>query len=129
MIGPLPLLDRMKTLGTPLCAVITAVVALGCGAPAMLSSPSEHDTPVAADEPRAELKLKVDLTPEQGCEEAFDLAMYKDRGVDLIQWDAAEGTCAGRVIVVRYFPKQLSAEALLEAAKGRAVKAEAITEK
>lgn len=95
----------------------------------MISSAPDHDAPVAADEPRAELKLRVDLAPEQGCEEAFDLAMYKDRGVDLIQWDAAEGSCAGRVIVVRYFPKQLSAEALLEAAKGRASKAEVITGK
>ncbi|MCC6557551.1 MAG: hypothetical protein IT372_31755 [Polyangiaceae bacterium] len=97
-----------------------ALAALGvsaCGAaPAAVAGPL-HDAPVPASEPRAEVRLRVDLTPAEGCEEAFDLALYRDRGVDLIAWDERAGACAGRVVTIRYLPRRMHEAALLAAVR------------
>ena len=107
-------------------AALVAVVSLGgaCGGAASEPASPEFDRLVPASEKRAELRLRVDLAPAQGCEEAFDLALYKNRGIDLIEWDANTGACAGRVIVVRYLPNRTSEDDILKAAAGIAAKVE-----
>lgn len=117
----------MKRLG--LSAALAAFFALGCGGADMTAASPSHDMLVAADEPRAELALKIDLAPEQGCEEAFDLELYKDRGIDLVQWDASTGACRGRVVTIRYLSKKLSADAVFAAAGAHAVKVERVAKK
>jgi len=114
----LPLLAALAVL-----PVLPALVTACGGAASELASPGP-DTPVPASEKRAEMRLRVDLAPAQGCEEAFDLALYKNRGIDLIEWDANTGACAGRVIVVRYLPNRTSEDDILKAAAGIAAKVE-----
>ncbi len=118
--------SSIKARTLPLLAVLAvlAVLAPACGGAAPeLASPA-HDTPVPAGEKRAEMRLRVDLAPAQGCEEAFDLALYKDRGVDLIAWDDNAGACAGRAVVIRYLPGRTSEGEILKAAQGIAKKVE-----
>lgn len=119
----------MKGVAIALCAALTAASALGCGGAAQGPATPQHDAPVPRGEPRAEMRLQLDLTPAQGCEEAFDLAVYEDRGVDLVEWDASRGACAGRVVTIRYLPQRLSAEALLALVRARAARADVIKAK
>ena len=88
---------------------------LGCAAtgPAELG-PGVPDQPVPASEPRAELRLTVDLPAARECEESLDLELYRNRGVELVAWDERHGWCEGRRIVVRYLSRQLTAEQALE---------------
>lgn len=76
-----------------------------------------HDAPLPAGEPRAELSLELDLEQREGCEEAFDLELYKDPGVDLIAWQKPYGECRGRVVSIRYLPRRLSRNALVARVK------------
>jgi hypothetical protein len=101
-------------------AVLVAAVLGGCtGTPAALAAP-DYDRPVAADVPRAELRVAVDLEPSQDCEESFDLALYADRGIDLVSWDDAVGRCVGREVTIRFLTKSLSRAEVLEKVKGLA---------
>lgn len=103
-----------------LCAPLAAL-AVACG-PAATAPPAEMpDQPVPSDEPRAELRLEVDLRPAQDCEEAFDLALYEDRGIELIAWDDAADSCEGRLISVRYLSRRIDAEGVRELARRHAV--------
>ncbi len=106
-----------------LVVALWACVAGCTGAQARLPTVPDHDRPVAASEPRAELSLVVDLEPAQDCEERFDLAIYQDRRVDLIQWDAAGGSCAARQVTIRYLSAKLDGEALLGLVRKLAVRA------
>lgn len=101
-------------LGAALCSALGAA---GCGgADAALRLRGQgHDVPVPENELRAEIHLLVDLVPAQGCEERFDLALYKDRGVDLIAWDERAGACAGRTVTIRYLPRRTSEAKVLAA--------------
>jgi hypothetical protein len=119
----------MKGPAFALCAAIAATTPLGCGGSDPVSIFPAHDTPVAADEPRAQVKIKIDLPPEQGCEEAFDLALYADRSVDLIEWDKNSGVCAGRAVTIRYLSKKTSPEAVVSAARAHALTAVALPDK
>jgi len=94
--------------------LVLAAALVGCGPPPQpAQSPIEHDEPVPASVQRAELRLLLVLPPERDCEETFDLELYRDRGIDLVEWDDAEG-CDGRIIIVRYFPERID-EATLRA--------------
>jgi hypothetical protein len=97
-------------------AVIVAFfVVVGCGsAQGAVRSAAERDTPVPAGEPRAELSVTVDLEPAQDCEERFDLALYRDRGIDLVTWDDAVGRCMGRTVTIRYLSAKLTKDALMQ---------------
>lgn len=99
-----------------LLLLLAATAQVACAGAAGAPPATGHDVPVPATEPRAEIRLRVDLEPAQGCEEAFDLAMYKDLGIDLIQWDANTGACSGRAVVVRYLTRKTSAEKVKSAA-------------
>lgn len=108
---------RAKTL--PVIAITRpAVLALAllagaCAAGPVATSGPAHDAPVAASEPRAELRLKIDLHQRAGCEEDFDLALYEDFGVELIEWREPLGVCKDRHAVIRYLPNQISRDALM----------------
>lgn len=84
------------------------------------------DAPVPSSEPRAVVRLEVDLTRAQDCEEAFDLALYARRAVELVEWDEARGGCADRKLSVRYLPRQISRDEVIRAAKSAAAKVVAI---
>ena len=113
---------RALLLAAPLLA---APLLTGCGAaPRAPSLAPRHDMPVPPGEPRAELRLRVDLAPGAGCEEDLDLALYRDRGVDLIQWDEHTGACAGRTVTIRYLPRRTSAEKILSAVQKLGARAE-----
>lgn len=109
--------------------MIALGAAIGCGGAALTPAVPDHDAPVPAGEPRAEMRLRIDLAPAQKCEEAFDLALYEDRGVDLVQWDGSTGVCTGRIVTIRYLPRKLRAEDLLAAVRVRAAKVEVSAEK
>jgi hypothetical protein len=95
------------------CAALFAAIC-GCAAGAA-GRPNEpkHDAPVPDSVPRAEVALVVDLEPAAACEESFDLALYKEHGVDLVRWDDRDGKCAGRHVVVRYLSNDIKLEQLL----------------
>lgn len=120
----------MTLLRALLTTALTALASLalaGCGGAAGLRPLApRHDLPVPPGEPRAELRLRVDLPPGAGCEEDFDLALYRDRGVDLIQWDERAGACAGRGVTIRYLTQRTSAAELLGAVRKLAASVEEI---
>lgn len=72
-----------------------------------------HDAPVPASEARAEVVVVVDLEARHGCDEAFDLALYDDPGVELVTWDARR-SCRARRATVKYLPARIRRAALLE---------------
>lgn len=100
-------------------------VFIGCGAPAPALSGPTHDMPVPKEEQRAELKLRLDLRAESACEERFDLELYPQDGIDLIQWEEGEG-CTARTVRIRYLPKRISHNALWERIRKNTEKAEEI---
>jgi hypothetical protein len=105
------------------CAALGMVLAgavAGCGSSTSTAPLEAPDSPVPPDEPRAELQLVVDLPPAQDCEESFDLALYQDRGIELIQWDDRSGFCEGRTIAIRYLSRKLSAQQVRAAARAHA---------
>jgi hypothetical protein len=117
-----------RMLARPLTLLASLALA-ACGGAVTEPAMTAHDRPVPAGEPRSELHLRVDLAPAQGCEEAFDLAMYKDLGVDLVQWDTNTGACSGRAVVIRYLPKKTSAERVMGAARALAKKVDPAAKK
>lgn len=78
------------------------LAACGAGRPRIAT----WDTPVPAAEPRATLRVTVDLEAAGDCDERFDLALYEDRAVELVTWDAGQG-CVGRLVEIRYLSRRL----------------------
>ena len=78
---------------------------------------ADFDRPVPASKPRAEISVRVDLPSAQSCEESFDLALYQDRRIELIQWDEQTGSCSGRHVRIRYLSDELKADELLKKVK------------
>jgi hypothetical protein len=70
------------------------------------------EPPAPASEPRATIQLHLDLERAQRCEEAFDLALYQDQGIELIEWDAGH-RCEGRNVSIRYLPRRTSSEKVM----------------
>ncbi len=107
-----------------LAALILMPWLVGCpAAPAIVQAPVDFDRPVDPSLPRAQRDYQVDLTPAHDCEERFDLALYRNRGVELIAWDEAKGACTGRNITVRYLSSQLSDAQLTALVRQHAVSA------
>jgi hypothetical protein len=96
-------------------AVLAALLA-GCAA-----HPPEPDVPAPPSEPRATLRLRVDLARGQRCDEAFDLALYQDRAIELIEWDQGS-RCEDRAISIRYLSRKTTPERVIRAAQQAAVK-------
>ena len=94
-----------------LLPVASLLLAAGCAA-----SGHTPEAPVPASEPRAEVRLRVELVRAQGCEEAFDLALYRTRAVELIAWEPGAGRCTDRTLTIRYLSRQASRDDVLRAA-------------
>jgi hypothetical protein len=104
-------------------SIVAAFLCAGCAA-----AGRAPDAPVPADEPRAALRLRVDLPRAHDCEEAFDLAIYKSPAVDLVAWDGAAGRCEGREITIRYLPRRASREEIVRAATALAARVSPLEE-
>jgi hypothetical protein len=107
-------------------AKVTALATLSaaCAEAAPLPPRDGHDTPVAANEPRATVNLVLDLPQGGSCEEAFDLALYSRRTVDLIEWQPATLECTGRKVKVRYLSSRVSRDEVLKLVKAASVRME-----
>jgi hypothetical protein len=104
--GPVPLADMMTPRPLALL-VLSGLLAGACAA----AGPVLPEPAAPASEPREIHRLAVDLRRGQRCAEAFDLAMYQDHGIELIEWDAGSG-CEDRTIDVRYLPRRTSRDAI-----------------
>jgi hypothetical protein len=109
----------------PYLAVLLACLGQACSATPVAAAP-RHDEPVAPDEPRAELKVQLDLPKTASCEETFDLALYASRGIDLVDWEGPFGKCAGRKATIRYLPKRIPKDELLKTLQKLAKKVEVL---
>lgn len=92
-----------------------AITLSACGERPSARAPS-WDAPLPANEPRAELALELDLEPVSDCDERFDLALYEERGVELLSWDQQgieSRGCSERRVRVRYVPGRITRDALL----------------
>lgn len=87
------------------CALF-ALMTVACAATPQARGPGP-DAPVPASEPRGTVRYELDLEPGQGCEREFDLALYEDRRIDLLEWDDRDG-CRERRLSVRYFERKIS---------------------
>jgi len=100
--------------------VLALTLLSGCGGPpgpqAEHPSPSSRDVPVPASVQRARVGLLLSLPPAADCEEQFDLKLYEDRGVDLIDWDDHPG-CIDRGVDITYFPERLARPQLMQRVK------------
>ncbi len=102
-------------------ALVVALLAAGCGgavAPLLV----EPDRPVPASEPRAVVHVVVDLEATQDCEETFDLEVYENRAVDLVEWDRQVGSCKGRVLSIRYLSGRTDEGSILAAIRALALR-------
>ncbi len=105
--------------------LVLALMSLqACGGAAARSAPPSHDRPVPATEARAEVQLQLELEQRAGCEEDFDLALYQDPGIELIDWKEPFGACKARQVTIRYLPGRISKDALLHRVKQLAPKVE-----
>ena len=95
----------------PLPSSLASLLLVACAATPGARAPT-FDAPIPAGEPRASLRATVDLDPVSDCDERFDLALYEERGVELVSWDDARG-CSGRRVEVRYVPGRVTRDALL----------------
>ncbi len=93
--------------------LIAAIALAGCGG-AAASNAGRPDAPVAASAPRQTLAFELDLDPGSDCEQAFDLALYQNRAVDLIEWDDQTGACRHRTVRVRFLSNRIGARELGE---------------
>jgi hypothetical protein len=111
-----------------LCGLLgVALLSIGCGAASLPDVTSLPDAPVPPGEPRATVQVGLDLEPASSCEEAFELALYASRGVDLIEWQTEPSSCAGRRASIRYLPSRISRGEVLARVKSAALKMEILT--
>jgi len=75
--------------------------------------PTSRDVPVPAGVKRAEVGLLLSLPPAADCEERFDLELYRERGVDMIDWDDGRG-CVERGVDITYLPERLARPQLMQ---------------
>jgi len=108
------MMPAMRNILVPIMG--TFMLLSGCGAHQLVVDPGKPDMPVPPEVPRAQLRASVDLVPTQGCEEKFDLALYQNRAIDLIEWDEQHGACAGRKVAIRYLSSKTSANQVSAAA-------------
>lgn len=114
----------MRSTFTVFLSLLCVGLAQGCARTGGAGARFGHDEPVPASEPRAELALRLDLPRTSSCEEDFDLALYRDSGVDFISWASAESGCSGRRVKIRYLPRRLSRARLLSRVERLASKVE-----
>ncbi len=109
-------------------ALAGAILSAGCGpGPDEAPARDAHDAPVPATEPRAELTLNVNLVARHDCEEAFDLALYKEPAVELISWTGDAGSCENRRVKVRYLSARASRGVIVSRIQKLTKKAEVVS--
>jgi hypothetical protein len=97
-----------------------------CAPARVAAAPGRHDRPVAASEPRGVLKLELDLPKTASCEEDFDLKVYANPAVDLIEWSGNGRKCSGRRVTIRYLSRQTDADKVLAQVKGLSANAKVV---
>jgi hypothetical protein len=101
--------------------LLAGALALACGGAGANAAPvGAPDAPVAAQEPRATLVADVDLPRGAECAQTFDLALYEDRSIVLVEWGGAPDTCRARRVKVTFLSKRTTQDAVLERMKKRA---------
>jgi len=85
-----------------------------------------HDVQVPATEPREEITVTMDLPARSDCEEAFDLALYRNSGIDLVEWDRATG-CIQRRAKIRYVTTRIARDAVVARIRGLTTKMEIVS--
>lgn len=109
--------------------ILPLTVALGACSQRPSARAPTWDTPIPAAEPREQVELRLDLEPVSDCDERFDLALYDERGVELVTWDeqkVAGRRCSERRVTVRYVKGRITREALLARARQVSRKVEVI---
>jgi hypothetical protein len=101
-----------------LLSLAAMALSAACAAPPARPAASPPDQPVPKTEPRSEVRLVVDLMASADCEQRFDLALYRNRAVDLVQWDDQLGACRARSVTIRYLSRQITREQLLQEIRG-----------
>jgi hypothetical protein len=102
--------------------LVTALASAACGGAAGAAWRGEPDRPVPASEPRGVVRARLDLETTQGCEETFDLAVYRNRAIDLVEWDENGGACAARLVSVRYLSRRTDERAVLDLLRAHALR-------
>lgn len=92
--------------------VAFALVTAACGGVPAATGPGP-DTPVPRSEPRSDVRYQLELEPGHDCEREFDLALYENRGIDLLEWDDQDG-CRERQLTVRFFERKLTKQQVRE---------------
>jgi hypothetical protein len=77
------------------------------------SSGEGGDRPVPAHEPRAAVRLALNLASSADCEERFDLALYTHPEVVLIEWQPSGRKCEDRLATIHYLSRHTTAEQLV----------------
>ncbi len=99
---------------------LALLLVAGCGGQAGSQvahpDPTSHDEPVPAGVKRAQVGLLLSLPPAADCEEQFDLELYRERGVDMIDWDDGRG-CVERGVDITYLPERLARPKLMQRVK------------
>jgi len=90
----------------------------GCRASGMSMVPAP-DRPLPPGEPVDAVTLTVNLPRSSDCEEAFDLALYQNRAVHLIEWDADAGRCTNRKVRIVYLHRQIARDDLIAEVRRR----------
>jgi len=98
----------------PLGALVLATLAAGISGYRSRFTTGAHDQPSSASLARAALVLEVELPARFACDEAFDVALYGDRGVELVAWEPGARSCRGRHVTVTYLPARIRRATLLE---------------
>lgn len=111
-------------IGFALAAIFVGATA--CAPASTLAGPGP-DAPVPPDAPRATVSYRLDLEPGNACEQHFDLALYADRGIDLIRWDENSDSCRGRVVHIRYLSQKLDVRAVRALVDAHAVQVQELS--
>ena len=96
------------------------------------------DAPVAANEPRETTLVLIDLKKTATCTEAFDLAVYENRNIEMIAWKDDEGSphtstsapdCEHRIAEVRFLSRHISKADVLSLLRSHATRVTESTRK
>lgn len=109
----------------------TLALSLACGA-----GMPEADFPSPASEPRETTRVLIDLKKTGSCTEAFDLAVYQNRNIEMVAWQAegASGPgngpdCEHRIAEVRFLSGKISKADVLSWLRAHAIRVTETTTK
>lgn len=99
----------------PSHALVRFGFALSCATFACGAAPGS-DLPVPHTEARETISVQLDLPKTASCTEQFDLAVYANRAIEMIEWTTPEGSppgadgpdCEQRIVHVRFLSRKTS---------------------